>query len=86
MGLPETYHEGLIGDRGLTPLKAEVKSASVQNEIRSLLLPWLQRGHSLHAGPDCSNHEGILGRPFHSLYSRQLVGGSKTSKDQTHRG
>ena len=56
--LPKTYHEGFIGDRGLTPPKAEVKSASVQNEIRSLLLPWLQRGHKLQSGPDCSNHEG----------------------------
>ena len=52
------------------PLEVEVKSASAGNEIRSLLLPWLQRGHNLQSGPDYSNHEGILGHPFHSLYYR----------------
>ena len=31
---------------GLMPFKAEVKSTSVGNEIRRLLLPWLQRGHN----------------------------------------
>ena len=70
----------------MTPLKAEVKSASMQDEIRSLLLPWLQRGHDLQSGPDCSNHEGSLGRPFHNPLLQAAYRGSETSKDHLHKG